>query len=122
MNCDTCDGWGWLFLEDFRESTMDEILGDETDLYWLNRRNEEPLEYGLCPDCDGTGIEEDADYAENLTIIKKIDKYINYRGFDWAYLVDFDERKARRVIYFQWRTHRWNLLKLPATVPGLFED
>ena len=122
MNCDTCDGWGWLFLEDFRESTMDEILGDETDLYWLNRRNEEPLEYGLCPDCDGVGIEEDEDYAENLTIIKKIDKYINYRGFDWAYLVDFDERKARRVIYFQWRTHRWNLLKLPATVPGLFED
>ena len=122
MNCDTCDGWGWLFLEDFRESTMDEILGDETDLYWLNRRNEEPFEYGLCPDCDGTGIEEDEDYAENLAIIKKIDKYINYRGFDWAYIIDFDERKSRKVFYFQWRTRRWNLLKLPATVPGLFED
>jgi len=122
MNCDNCDGWGWLELEDFREATMDEILGDETDLYWLNRRNEEPLEYGLCPDCDGTGIEEDEDYAENLEIIKKIDSYMNHRGFDWAYMIDFDERKARKVFYFQWRTRRWNLLTLSATVPGLFED
>jgi len=54
--------------------------------------------------------------------MKIIDNYMNYRGFGWAYLLDVKERKACKVFYFQWRTHRWNLLTLSATVPGLFED
>ena len=58
MNCDNCDGYGWLVLVDFVERFEDEILGDEPDLYWLNRNS---LDVALCPACDGTGIEEDED-------------------------------------------------------------
>jgi hypothetical protein len=120
MNCDNCDGYGWLYLDDFREVSNDEertIIGDDHSIVFVSADG-----ISLCPDCDGTGIEEDEDYAENLEIIKKIDSYMNHRGFDWAYMIDFDERKARKVFYFQWRTRRWNLLTLSATVPGLFED
>jgi hypothetical protein len=121
LSCDNCDGRGWLELDEFREATMDEILGDETDLYWLNGRNEEPFEYGLCPDCDGCGIEQDQDYSEDLDIMKMIDRHMNYRGFGWAYLLDIKERKTRKVIYFQWRRYRKNLLILPSR-KKVFED
>jgi len=121
MTCYDCDGRGWMYLDEFLEKEGDELLGEPPPRYYL-RNFGEPFEIGICPDCDGTGIEQDEDYAENLEIMKIIDNYMNYRGFGWAYLLDVKERKACKVFYFQWRTHRWNLLTLSATVPGLFED
>lgn len=114
MKCSNCDGLGWLYLEDFREATMTDILGDDPDLYWHNGRNQEFFEYGLCPDCDGFGEEVDEDYAEDLAIMEYLDRYYNRKGFYRYYRVDFDARKVTMGVDFVWRgVHRRVISGLP---------
>jgi len=53
MTCYDCDGRGWMDLEEFRDTYKEEVIGDDTALYFLNSRI--GLSVGICPSCDGFG-------------------------------------------------------------------
>jgi len=53
MICYDCDGRGWMYLEELRDTYKGEVVGDEPALYFLNSRS--GLSVGICPSCDGVG-------------------------------------------------------------------
>jgi len=89
--CYECDGEGWV---------------DEGNLV-------------ICDACDGYGDDWDEADDEYLSeeeedyLAEYIQKILNHRGFVTLFTLDFENKTSYRNIYFQWRSRKWLLLKLP---------